>query len=129
MKNKEDPLNKSIAPNQSFQNGKTKIALHTHHGILMEEIKSIIHCQSDNSYTTFHLDNEKKIVVSKPITDFENILSGKNFLRIHKSHLINLHFVKEYIRGKGGQVRMSDGTMIDVSPMHKAELLDLLDKL
>lgn len=119
----------SIEPSNTAQNGKTKIALPIHHGILIVEIKFIIHCQSDNSYTTFHCENQEKIIVSKSIAEFEDILSGKNFLRIHKSHLINLNFVKEYIRGKGGQVRMSDNTMIDVSPKHKAELLDLLNKI
>lgn len=69
------------------------------------------------------------MVVSKPLSEFEKLLTGNNFLRIHKSHLINLNCVKEYIKGKGGHVIMIDGTKLEVSPKHKSELLDLLKKI
>ena len=119
----------NIVKKRILKRRKTKIALPTHHGILIEEIKSIIHCQSDNTYTTFHFENQKKVIISKPLADFEKILSGRNFFRIHKSHLINLNFVTEYKRGKGGQVKMINNTIINVSPKHKEELIKLLNNL
>lgn len=129
MKNKKIAPAESPEPKQKAQKEKTKIALHTLHGMVMEDIKSIIHCQSDNIYTTFFFENKRKIMVSKPIAEFEKILSDNSFLRVHKSHLINLNAVKEYIKGKGGQVKMTDGSMVDISPKHKAELLDRLNEL
>lgn len=68
---------------------------------------------------------EEALVLSLKNNDkyHEDLLSDMNFCRIHKSHLVNLQYIKKYKKGKGGQVYLSDGTVLDVSPARKKELL------
>jgi two-component system LytT family response regulator len=68
-------------------------------------------------------------MVSKTLKDCEELLSEYNFFRVHASHLINLRFIKEYIKGDGGQVKMIDGSYVDVSRRKKDEFLQQLNKL
>ncbi|MBS1505232.1 MAG: response regulator transcription factor [Bacteroidetes bacterium] len=105
---------------------KTKIALPTLTGFLYVAIKDIVRCESDNTYTTFHTVNKNKIMVSKTLKEVEVMLGDYRFFRIHNSHLINLDFVSEYLKGEGGVVLMADGSHIDVSRRRKDEFLLLL---
>jgi two-component system LytT family response regulator len=105
---------------------KTKIALPTLTGFLYVAIKDIIRCESDNTYTTFHTVNRNKILVSKTLKEVEVMLGDYRFFRIHNSHLINLDYVSEYLKGEGGIVLMADGSHIDVSRRRKDEFLLLL---
>jgi len=109
---------------------KHKIALPTLSGLLFVEVKDIVRCESDNTYTTFFTLNKQKIVVSKTLKEVEQMLTEREyrFFRVHNSHLINLDYVTEYMRGEGGTVKMSDGSQIDVSRRRKDEVLALLKK-
>jgi two-component system, LytTR family, response regulator len=71
----------------------------------------------------FHLDNGKTVTVSKPLLEYDQLLRDTSFLRIHKSFLVNLLHVKEYQRGEGGIVILSDGAEIEVSRRKKDEFL------
>lgn len=108
---------------------KTKIALPSQKGFVFVEVLNIVRCEADNSYTTFFFTDNASLVVSKSIKDCEDILSDFNFFRVHLSHLINLNYVKEYMKGDGGQVRMTDGSIIDVSRRKKEEFLKALHKI
>ena len=66
-------------------------------------------------------------MVSKTLKDFESQLSNKNFYRIHKSHLINVSYLKKYTKGDGGTVTMVDNTELDVSRRNKEEFLKMLN--
>ena len=66
---------------------------------------------------------EKTVTVSRPLFDYDNLLKDTSFLRIHKSFLINLFHVKEYQRGEGGIVIMSDNAEIEVSRRKKDQFL------
>ncbi|WP_241285631.1 LytR/AlgR family response regulator transcription factor [Chryseobacterium arthrosphaerae] len=101
----------------------SKIILSTLQGFKVINIADIIHCEADSSYTTFYLVNKTKIMVSKTLHDFERILSCLNFFRIHHKHLINVDHLQEYIKGRGGQVVMSDGSVLDVSFRRKNDFL------
>jgi two-component system LytT family response regulator len=68
----------------------------------------------------------KSILVTKLLKDFEEILLPYRFFRIHNSHLINLNYIKKYIRGDGGQVIMENNEVIDVSRRKKEEFLKLI---
>jgi two-component system LytT family response regulator len=105
-----------------------KIALPTMTGYLFVEIRNIIRCESDNTYTTFFTTDKKKILVSRTLKDVEQMLEEHRFFRVHNSHLINLDFVSEYFKGEGGQVKMADGSFVDVSRRRKEEFLNLLRK-
>jgi two-component system, LytTR family, response regulator len=108
---------------------KTKIALATPHGFHFISIKDIIRCESDNTYTTFFTRDKNKIIVSKTMKEIEQMLSGHHFFRVHNSHLINLEMIAEYIKGEGGFVRMTDGSVVEVSRRRKDEFLVQLHRL
>jgi two-component system LytT family response regulator len=108
---------------------KTKIALPTSNGFLFVSIKDIIRCESDNTYTTFHTRDNNKVIVSKTMKEIEQMLVGYHFFRTHNSHLINMECIKEYIKGEGGAVRMTDGSVIEVSRRRKDEFLLQLHRL
>ena len=99
------------------------IALPTIEGFDIVKIKDIIRCEGERNYTTIFFTNGSKLVISKTLKEYEKLLQEHNFLRIFQSHLINLTFVKKYIRGRGGFVLMADDKQIPVSREKKAELL------
>ena len=108
---------------------KARIALPTMSGFVFAQVHDIIRCESDNNYTTFYFEDKTHLMVSKTLKDCEELLSEYNFFRVHASHLINLRFIKEYIKGDGGQVKMIDGSYVDVSRRKKDEFLQQLNKL
>ena len=95
-------------------------------GLEFVSIKSIIRCHSDGSYTVFHLDNGSKIMASKPIGEFEEMLSEDHFYRVHRSSLINMDHIKKYVKGEGGYVILSDGAEVEVSRRKKSDFLESL---
>lgn len=105
----------------SLQNN--KISLPTLQGFKLTDISEIIRCEADSSYTTFYFTDKTKIIVSKTLHEFEEQLSKYSFFRIHHKHLINLTHLKEYIKGKGGQVVMADHSVLDVSVRKKNDFL------
>jgi two-component system LytT family response regulator len=100
-----------------------KIALPTLHGYLFIKVSEIIRCESDNTYTTFFISDGRKIIVSKTLKQVEEMLSEYGFFRVHNSHLINVSYLVEYLKGEGGQVKLSDGSVVDVSRRKKEEFL------
>ncbi|NHF60507.1 response regulator transcription factor [Flavobacteriaceae bacterium TP-CH-4] len=101
----------------------TKIALPSADGIDFIEANTIIHVEAERSYSNFYLDGGKRIMVSKPLKEYEALLEACNFFRIHKSHMVNLNHLDKYIKGKGGYVIMKDGSHVDVSVRKKDALL------
>lgn len=106
-----------------------KIVLSTSEGMYVVEIKNIIRCESDDYYTTFFMEDGKKVVVSKTIKVIEELLEDYNFLRPHRSHLINIIHIKNYNKTDGGTVIMSDGSQIPVSRRKKEIILDIINNL
>jgi two-component system LytT family response regulator len=103
-----------------------KIALPTFTGFIFVAVKDIVRCESDNTYTTFFTVDKRKIIVSKTLKECEKMLLDYRFYRVHNSHLINLEYVIEYVRGEGGMVKMSDGSQVDVSRRRKEDFLKRL---
>jgi two-component system LytT family response regulator len=96
-----------------------KLCITSQKGFQVVELKDILYCEANNSYTNFHLRQKRTICSSKIIQEFEELLSDAGFTRIHKSYLVNLLHVKEYLRGEGGTVVLSDGEQIEVSRRKK----------
>jgi len=96
-----------------------RLCLPTMKGFTIVKLDEIVYCEAERSYTIFRLTNNKTIMVSKPLFDYERLLADTIFLRIHKSFLINLLHIKEYLRGEGGTVIMSNGMEIEVSRRKK----------
>lgn len=99
------------------------IALPTLEEILFIKVQDIVYLEASSNYTQFHLSNGNKIVVTYTLKNYEELLSGNHFLRVHNSYIINLYKVKKYIRGKGGYVVMSDDSRIEISVRKKEEFL------
>ena len=83
-------------------------------------------CESDGNYTTIFTSNNKKIVASRTLGDFEDMFQGESFFRIHRSHLINLEHLSKYVKGEGGYVIMSDNSKAEVSRRKKSEFVEFL---
>ena len=81
------------------------------------------------SYTKFGIQHQAQLIASKGLIEYENLLSPHSFLRVHQSSLINIHHIKRYIKGDGGQLIMSDDKEIEVSRRKKEELLEVLKRL
>lgn len=111
---------------KNMQKDTKKIALPSSNGLELVFIQDIIRLVSDGNYTTFHLKNKQKILVSKTIKEYEEMLEEVGFFRVHNSHIVNLHYVKNYIKGEGGIVKMEDGSEIDVSRRKKEDFLKAL---
>ena len=111
--------------NIGHRNGsqKMKLCIPSLKGFQVIDIQNIIYCEASGNYTNFHFTNHLLICASKPIHEYEELLSDCNFVRIHKSFVVNLEHIKEYIRGEGGSVMLSNGHKIEVSRRKKDILM------
>ena len=96
-----------------------RLCLPTLKGFIIVKLEEIIYCEAERSYTIFHLQNGKTVMVSKPLLEYDTLLKDTSFLRIHKSFLINMLHVREYQRGEGGIVIMSNLAELEVSRRKK----------
>lgn len=102
---------------------KMKLCIPSLKGFQVLEIQDIIYCEASSNYTNFHFANRPSICASKPIHEYEELLQDCSFVRIHKSFVVNLEHVTEYIRGEGGVVLMSNGHEVEVSRRKKDLLM------
>ena len=77
--------------------------------------QDIVRCQSDSNYTLFYLKDGQKLIMAKTLRHYEQVLSGSDFVRVHKSHLVNREHIEKFVDRKFGAVKMSDGSTIDIS--------------
>jgi two-component system LytT family response regulator len=103
-----------------------KIAIPTMDGLLFFNIGDIIHIEAQSNYTVFSFVNRQKLTVSKTLKEFEDLLPADLFFRPHHSHIINLQYIKRYIKGDGGQIELQNGEYVDVSRRKKEEFLKLI---
>src|SRR5690554_6841067 len=106
-----------------------RIALSTSDGIHLFEVSDIIRCESTDNYTTFYIKNSKPVMISKTLKEYEELLAEHGFERVHQSHLINLNYLKSYIKKDGGYVIMSDNSNLPVSQRKKDRLQELIKNL
>lgn len=100
-----------------------KLALPTVNGIEFFLPQNIIRCEGMSNYTKFYISNHPCITTSKTIKEYEEILLPHQFIRVHKSHLINAQFVKGY-NAQTSNMIMADGTFIEVSRRRRREVLE-----
>lgn len=115
--------------NNSLKSHFDKISLPSNDGLIIVEIQDIVRFEAAGNYSTVFLSHGDSIVVTKTLNQFEEILTGLLFIRVHNTHLINLRYVKKYQRGQGGVVTMNNGTQITVSRTRKNEFLEGLKNL
>ncbi|RZJ20057.1 MAG: response regulator transcription factor [Acinetobacter sp.] len=104
----------------------TRMALTTAEGIYLVDRNNIARVEAMSNYSVFILADSKKIVVSKTLKEYENVLDDEHFMRINRSVIVNLDYVVKYRKGDGGTLEFADGTEIEVSPLKKEELLKRL---
>ncbi len=103
-----------------------RLALHSQDKIEIVEIGNIIRCESNMNYTQFFFKDGSKMLVTKTLKEFDKMLSGFGFYRVHQSHLINIDHLKEYIKIDGGYLKMLDGSSVPISTRKKSAVLKLL---
>jgi two-component system, LytTR family, response regulator len=94
---------------------KHKLALPTSRETIFVSPDKIVRCESSNSYTVFFFDDRKKLTVSRPIYEYEELLKEYGFIRCHQSHLVNLNYISSWRKEDGGQLILEDGSTIPVS--------------
>ncbi len=102
----------------------TKLNLPHLNGFNIIDVSSIIYIKADSNYSIFHLENQSRVVVSKHLKEYEDILENTGFSRIHKSTLINLKHLKKYSNKKGLMVTMSDDSEHSVSRRKSSDFLE-----
>lgn len=103
-----------------------KIGLPTSDGLVFVRTEDILYCEADSNYTIFFTTDGTRHIVSRTLKEYDDLLAEHHFFRIHNSYLINLNWVKKYVRGEGGQVIMTNDATLDVSRRRKDALLERL---
>jgi len=114
----------SLLSNLNRQNNKVNISADGK--IYLLEQDDVIMLKSDKNYTTIFLKDDSKIIVSKTLKEVEKKFDFPQFFRVHNSYLINIYHVKEYLKGFGGELIMSNGMTASISRNKKNELLTKL---
>lgn len=103
---------------------KTKIALPTLEGLLFVYQEDILYCVAESNYTNIFLRTKEKVLVCKPLNYFEEMLDKEGFCRTHQSFLVNISYIKKYVKGRGGYLIMSDDTKVEISVRMKSAFLE-----
>lgn len=106
-----------------------KLALNTLDKLHIVNISDIVRCESDVNYTQFFFSNGNKLLVTKTLKDFEDLLSEHQFIRVHQSHLVNVNYIKEFVKGDGGYLVMTDKTSVPVSTRKRNTVVEMLNSL
>jgi two-component system LytT family response regulator len=107
----------------------SKLAIPTSDGMEYLNTKDIIRIEAERSYCWFFLIDRRKILVSRNLKEYQELLNDQNFFRPHNSHLINLNHVKKYIRHEGGVLEMADGSQIHISRNKRDIFLEHMAKI
>lgn len=102
------------------------ITLSVAEGLEFIPLSDIIHIEAAGAYTNFFLKGGKKLMVSKNLKEYENMLTDHDFMRVHNSHIINLAEVKRMVRSDGGYAVMSDDAQVIISPKKKEEFVEAM---
>jgi two-component system LytT family response regulator len=106
-----------------------KVVLKTAESIHIIQIKNIIRCEADVNYTVFYLENGEKLMVSKTLKEYSDMLETSGFFRTHQSHLVNLDHIVRYDKTEGGHLVMADDSIVPVSTRKKDDLFKLFEKM
>jgi two-component system LytT family response regulator len=113
-------LNKNV-------NQENRIAVPTWEGLEFIQIRNVVRIESNSNYSRIFFVTGPSLLVTRQLKEFEEMLLPFRFCRVHNVHLINLNYVKKYLRGDGGRVIMENGDEIDVSRRKKDDFLKLIN--
>lgn len=103
--------------------------LATNQGVLVFNQSDIIRLEASGNYTIFVLHNQKQTLASYTIAEYETQLDPSRFVRVHRSHIVNIQYILKYIKGDGGKLTLQNGSEVPVSRSRKEDLLKKLDHL
>ncbi len=106
-----------------------KITLPTGNAYEIVNVKDIVRCEADGSYTNFHLTDKRKLMISAGLKHYEELLPENDFIRVHHHHLINMNHVVRFLKEDGGYAIMSDGSKIEISRRKKEAFMEKLNKV
>ena len=112
----------------NLQSNNKRIVVRTNESLYVFDLENLMYCQSDRNYTYFFLADGRKIIASRTLKEYEDSLTAPDFIRCHRSHIINLNFLDRYDRAAGGSIIMKDNTEIPLSRSSKERFLEFLNK-
>ncbi len=117
--------------NQMYNNPNVfeKLSISAIDGIYFVNIRDIVRFEAEDNYTHIFLSNGEKITASKTIKSYEEMLRGVNFYRVHKRHVINLNYMRKFVKGEGGYLIMEGGKRIDVSRRRRPAFMEQMKRL
>lgn len=124
----EDSIRAGIENARSEEHGVQKLMVTTQDEVYFLAINDLLYLEGDSNYTHVYMVDGSKLTASKVLKEFTELISASYFYRCHQSFLVNLKFVTKYIRGRGGELVMRNGTKVPVSRDKKNDLLELLKK-
>lgn len=127
--NKEKENLKLKALLNNIEKKEKKIVLNTQEASFVIDVNDIVRCEADRNYTNFYLKDKKRILVSKGLKEYEDILKNHNFIRPHHSHLVNISMIERLDKRNGGALVLNDGSEVPVSTRKHAELIDILKQI
>lgn len=126
-KQRVELLQQNYSPN--MPNAFEKIGISGLDGVHFVRLRDIVRLEAEDNYTHFILKTNNKITASKTIKAYEDTLLRLNFVRVHKKHIVNMNYMKTYIKGEGGYLVLENGETIEVSRRKKASLMDSVRRL
>ncbi|MCL3781930.1 response regulator [Prolixibacteraceae bacterium JC049] len=126
IENQQWHWHKELIQNMTSNNGSTRIALTTQDQIEMVFVKDIIRCQGERNYTHVFLSDNTSRLISKPLSELEELLTEHQFMRVHKSHLINFNAISAFVKNDGGYIKMIDDSSVPVSRRKKELIIQCL---
>jgi two-component system LytT family response regulator len=121
-----DVLRQNVHPAQEPDR---KIVLKDAQAVYVVSVNTIVRCEASDNYTTFFLTDQAPIIVSRPLKEYDELLTPLKFVRVHQSHLINLYHLQRFNKREGGSIKMKDGSEVPVSSRKREALLAELAKL
>lgn len=110
----------------SLKSNDEKIVLKDSESIHFVRLNDIVYCDADGPYTTFYLVNNEKILISRTLKEFDELLETKGFFRTHKSYLVNISKIVRFNRAEGGMLIMENGMEVPVSQRKRDEVMGIL---
>ncbi|TNE64674.1 MAG: response regulator transcription factor [Bacteroidetes bacterium] len=126
-KERVELLEQNYSPN--MPNAFEKIGISGLDGVHFVRLREIVRLEAEDNYTHFILESGSKITASKTIKAYEDTLIRLNFVRVHKKHIVNMNYMKTYVKGEGGYLILENGENIEVSRRKKAVLMDSVRRL
>jgi two-component system LytT family response regulator len=105
-----------------------KIGVSTRKGVLFVRIRDIVRCDAVSNYTKIVVASGETYLASRTLKHFEELLGPHAFVRVHQSHLVNARYIRQYVRGDGGSLLLTDGTTVEVSRRYKDRLMGIIEK-